>query len=368
MRKLLVILIAVALISGVVVAIAWACCGGSEPITIYDIKADPNPVPCIVNDIWEEVIVSYTIMLVDISGPTTDVWVYVGSTQIYAGNYMTGGTFTNTVIWNPSAPGTYGTRVEATNGQTTISEPGPDIVVEPCNNPPVANAGPDQTVEQTKAEGADVTLDGSGSSDPDGDPLTYKWTWDGGEATGVNPIITFPLGTTTITLIVNDGELDSEPDTVNITVEDTTPPVITPTDTVHVLWPPNHKYHTITILDCVASVEDICDVNVGVDDVVITSVSSDEPENGNQDIWTEATGGGDGNTNDDIIIVDSQTVQLRAERQGGGNGRVYTINYQVTDASGNTATGSSQVSVPHDQDGEPAVDDGPGAGYTVVYP
>ncbi len=63
-------------------------------------------------------------------------------------------------------------------------------------------------------------------------------------------------------------------------------------------------------------------------------------------------------TFDDIVIVDAQTVKLRAERQGTGNGRVYTINFKVTDASGNTATGTCKVWVRHDQSGDPAIDDG----------
>lgn len=75
---------------------------------------------------------------------------------------------------------------------------------------------------------ATVTLDGSGSSDPDGDPLTYTWTWDDGSGiesvSGINPTIDLPIGTFTITLVVNDGKEDSEPDEVDITVEDTTLP------------------------------------------------------------------------------------------------------------------------------------------------
>ncbi len=220
---------------------------------------------------------------------------------------------------------------------------------------PVANAGLNQTVEQTSHAGAKVTLDGSGSYDLDSDPLTYTWTWSDSSATGVSPTTTFPLGTTTVTLTVSDGKL-SDTDTVDITVEDTTPPEITVANEPIVLWPPNHKYHTIEIDDFITTVSDICDANVGIDDVVITSVSSDEPEN--------PKGKGDGNTKDDIVIVDSQTVKLRAERQGAGNGRVYTINFAVTDRSGNTATGSFQVWVPHDKK-DTAVDDGAGAGYTV---
>jgi hypothetical protein len=99
----------------------------------------------------------------------------------------------------------------------------PTVVI--TNQPPVADAGPDQTVEQSSYAGADVTLDGSGSSDPDGDPLTYQWTWDGSSASGVNPTATFPLGSTTVTLTVSDGEL-SDTDTVAIEVVDTTLPVV----------------------------------------------------------------------------------------------------------------------------------------------
>jgi len=87
------------------------------------------------------------------------------------------------------------------------------------NTPPIADAGPDQTVcVISPATTAMVMLDGSGSHDADGDPLTYTWTWDGNTAHGVNPTVELPLGITTITLVVNDGKADSEPDTVNITV------------------------------------------------------------------------------------------------------------------------------------------------------
>jgi hypothetical protein len=125
--------------------------------------------------------------------------------------------------------------------------------------------------------------------------------------------------------------------------------------------PPNGKYQTVSLSDFGISVTDAGDPTVDASKVVITSVSSDELE--------DASGVGDGNTLKDIVIKDSQTVSLRAERDGNGNGRVYTINYKVTDASGNTAIGSSQVWVPHDKDtGSTAVDDGAAAGYTVSYP
>lgn len=95
-----------------------------------------------------------------------------------------------------------------------------DVVGLPSaeNNKPVADAGVDQVVQQSTCDGAEVTLDGSGSSDPDGDPLAYTWTWDADTVNGVNPTVKLPLGTTSITLVVNDGQVDSEPDTVDVTV------------------------------------------------------------------------------------------------------------------------------------------------------
>ena len=88
------------------------------------------------------------------------------------------------------------------------------------NTPPVADAGPDQTVYVPDYNSpAEVTLDGSGSYDPDDDELTYEWFMGGLRiATGVNPTIFLPVGQHTIDLIVNDGQNDSEPDQVVITV------------------------------------------------------------------------------------------------------------------------------------------------------
>jgi hypothetical protein len=87
---------------------------------------------------------------------------------------------------------------------------------------PVANTGPDQTVYAWIDDIADVNLDGSGSYDEDDDELTYLWTWTIGSQTYaaniVNPTIELPVGQYVISLIVNDGTVDSEPNEVNITV------------------------------------------------------------------------------------------------------------------------------------------------------
>ena len=127
-----------------------------------------------------------------------------------------------------------------------------------------------------------------------------------------------------------------------LVVVDTAPPVVTP----HVveLWPPNHKMHHFVPLDCV-DVEDACDPEV---EVVFLSATSDEA----------ADDTGDGKTDPDIAALGCDGVDLRAERQGGGDGRVYTLIWRATDASGNAVEGTCQVVVPHDHGKGEAVDSG----------
>lgn len=99
------------------------------------------------------------------------------------------------------------------------------------NQPPVADAGDDQTVECADPAGTPITLDGTGSSDPDDDSLIFTWTGPfpegGGTINGSTPMVTLPLGMHIITLTVDDGNGGTDTDEVIITVEDTTPPEIT---------------------------------------------------------------------------------------------------------------------------------------------
>ncbi len=304
------------------------------------------------------------------------------------------------------------------NSQLNTTETDSLNVTVIVNVPPVADAGIDQTVEQTSPAGAEVTLDGSNSTDPYGDILTYNWTWTGGSASGVNPIVMLPAGVTNVTLMVSDGVFN-DTDTVTITIADTMPPYVdagnnmtfeatspsgaevtlhgnatddvdmelefvwsegttilgnaanltttlsigshtltlsatddsgnTGTDTVIVtvvdttppeisvsidpdmMWPPNHKYVNVKT---VVTVYDLGDSSPTLS---LVSVTSNEPDNGK----------GDGNTVNDIVIMDDYTFEFRAERSGNGVGRVYTITYQATDASGNTAQASATVTVKH---------------------
>jgi hypothetical protein len=82
-------------------------------------------------------------------------------------------------------------------------------------------AGADITVSGTSTNGASVTTDGSGSSDPNNCPLTFEWTGTCGNASSANPTLACPLGQSTENLrVTNNGVTFSDTATVHITVTD----------------------------------------------------------------------------------------------------------------------------------------------------
>ncbi|MCI0553752.1 MAG: T9SS type A sorting domain-containing protein [Anaerolineae bacterium] len=191
---------------------------------------------------------------------------------------------------------------------------------------------------------------------------TFEWSVTGGTINGDNTgssvsVTAGGAGTMAVSVEVTDGATNcSNSVTQNVTVEDNQAPVITAAINPITLWPPNHQYVTINVSQCVASVTDNC-ATLATNNVIITKVTSDEPE--------DAKGGGDGNTKNDMVIAaNCQSVQLRSEREGSGNGRVYTIHLSVNDGNGNTGTATCLVTVPKSQNGNLAVDDG--AVYTVT--
>jgi hypothetical protein len=116
--------------------------------------------------------------------------------------------------------GTYAAQLIVNDG--TLDSAPDTVVINWENSAPVANAGSDQTAYRNDL----VTLDGSGSSDVDGDSLTYSWSLitvpNGSSASlsdpaGVHPTFTVDVsGTYVAQLIVNDGTFDSAPKTVTI--------------------------------------------------------------------------------------------------------------------------------------------------------
>ena len=97
-----------------------------------------------------------------------------------------------------------------------------EYTVSTAGAPPMANAGPSQTVNTD----ATVTLDGSGSFDPQAEPLRYQWSQTGGgtvtlsSAAAVQPTFTAPGNADTLTfqLVVSHGRSSSDPSDVTITV------------------------------------------------------------------------------------------------------------------------------------------------------
>jgi len=202
------------------------------------------------------------------------------------------------------------------------------------NQRPVANAGADRIVECDGHHGTLVQLDGSRSADPDGDPVALEWHGPFATVTGAHPTVSLPLGRTVVTVIADDGFGGVSVDEIVIDVLDTTAPEIRAASAApNALWPPNHKMVPVVVA---VDVRDACDA---APKCRIVSVASNEPANG----------GGDGNTSPDWEITGDLTVNLRAERSGGGGGRVYTITVRCTDAPGNASTTTVAVSVPHDQ-------------------
>jgi len=162
-------------------------------------------------------------------------------------------------------------------------------------------------------------------------------------------------GPYTITYTASDPSGNpATPQSRTVNVVDTTAPTITLNGQTPSMWSPNHKYDTFSVTDFVTSVTDSCNTSLGISSVVISKVTSDELENS----------GGDGNTLNDIVIAaNCKSVQLRSERDGGGDGRVYTITFRVRDASGNVGTATARVTVPKSQGSGPAIDSG--VHYTV---
>ncbi|MHC4085003.1 MAG: LamG-like jellyroll fold domain-containing protein [Planctomycetota bacterium] len=214
------------------------------------------------------------------------------------------------------------------------------------NHVPVADAGPDQTVEAQAPWGATVTLDGSGSSDTDSTPGTnddivyFDWykidpcdpNVDVFLGSGQIIDCNLSMGEHIILLEVIDKSGAYDTNEVTIIVQDTTPPDFELSVSPTMLWPPDHKMYEITPN---WTVSDNCDASPNVS---LVSIVANEGDNTI----------GDGHTSNDIQIGEDGSIYLRSERSGTSSERTYTITWQAVDDSGNTTVRNATVSIPHD--------------------
>ena len=111
---------------------------------------------------------------------------------------------------------------------------------------------------------------------------------------------------------------------------------------VGTLWPPNHKLMAVAI-------QGITDPDNDAVTIRIDAITQDEPVNAK----------GDGNTAPDGLGIGAARAQLRAERSGKGNGRVYRVAFTANNGNSGSCTGFVTIGVPHDQGGKTTpVDDG----------
>lgn len=231
------------------------------------------------------------------------------------------------------------------------------------NAPPVCDAGGPYTVEVT-ADTATVVLDATGSSDADGDTLSFLWSADCEAVSIDDPASPAPMLMITedclcvdsfaVEVMVTDG-YDTTTCASTVLIDDLRPPIVIVREEPLVMWPPNHKRIEVAPEMLLEWAEDACGNPIDLATADVVEVRSDEPEDGR----------GDGKFMNDIVIHCPNLVKLRAERMGGGDGRVYTVVYRITNENGIWTDVEATAIVPHDASGMDAGLDGFG-GYTVV--
>ena len=203
-----------------------------------------------------------------------------------------------------------------------------------------SNADPDAvddtaTVEvNSGASSLDVLAN---DSDPDSDPLTISAVTqgtNGGTVSTDGATVSYTpgpnvLGADTFTYTIDDGQGGTDTATVTVTIVDTTPPDVTASVDTASLWPPNHQMENVGLT---VNTSD----NGGGAVTTAVSVYSDE----------DNLAPGSGNFSPDATLVPPSTLQLRAERSGAGDGRVYLIAIVATDASSNSSVSCVTVVVP----------------------
>jgi len=292
-------------------------------------------------------------------------YLYAGRSDSYWAYLMTLKT-----EWNHQARRLGSPQFDGVTGLTLVESPPPGIGLVVCYDfvatteedlalngaacgSPTASAQTPAETECGSPDGAAVTLDGSASWDPNSTPGTnddivlFAWFEEMGQPSerflGTGQVLEtlLSLGHHDVGLRVTDSFGETSLDQMAVTVVDTTPPEMVTLLEPSLLWPPNHR---MTEVAAVVSAMDRC----GSASVALLSIASNEPD--------DLEGRGDGDTVDDIQGVEPGlpdfSFSLRAERDGDGSGRIYTVVYQAVDEFGNSAEDIALVTVPHDQGGE----------------
>lgn len=230
------------------------------------------------------------------------------------------------------------------------------VVAYESNRPPVCDAGGPYAADCPRA---DVRLDGTGSFDPDGDPVTFAWTSDcpGTIDDADRAVATLRLDgdcvvSCTAALAVSDPSTTVACSTP-VTAADTTPPEIVSSDLGALCaWPPRHDMFCAGLASDHVVARDACQPGVSVR---WRGCASDQPDEAREDGRPE---NGDGNFSGDCR-VSSDELCVRVERAGhdpvaGRNtfdGRHYGLAVEVDDGCGNVVVVSGSLTVPHDRRG-----------------
>jgi len=227
-------------------------------------------------------------------------------------------------VMKGNGDGTFQPAVQVASGLGSVFPVTPSEIIED-KVPPILTLPDDMVLECNGSQGRAVTFVATAEDDIDG-PVAVICTPASGS--------TFYLGETQVVCTASDKAGNTATQTFTVTINDTTIPNIKNLRAnPDVLWPANHKMVTVAVK---VDVSDNCDP---APLCRITSVSSNEPENGL----------GDGDTAPDWKITGKLTANLRAERSGNGNGRIYTLTITCNDTAGNSSSKWVTVKVPHDQ-------------------
>ena len=252
--------------------------------------------------------------------------------------------------------------VEDDLGNTDIDDETVTIRINLNNHPPVADGDPtDSYPNYYVLAGGAVLLDATHSYDPDqihGDFITM-WEWDLNndgifETSGKThqfqiPEDWEPGSIHTVTLRVTDdgfwasecgGQPNLSDETTILIAVGEGPDCSQAKPGTSKIWPPNLKMVDIDVLG-------VTNTQGQPAEITIIGITQDETVNGL----------GDGDRSPDGMGVGTSIAQIRAERSGTGNGRVYEISFIAVDDSGAECVGSVNVSVPHNVE-EEAIDDG----------